>query len=101
MDTIVCGSCGDKHLCPGTPAPTEARHQQVIDFLSQACLLSPDHTIRAGRLYDAYQQWCSDSERLAMSHRRFGTALRALGFLVSKASYMYYHGISLKADPWA
>ena len=47
----------------------------VGTFLSERCIVGPQHTCTSAQLYQAYKQWCDEAGERALSQRTFGVRL--------------------------
>ncbi|HSQ51974.1 MAG TPA: phage/plasmid primase, P4 family, partial [Nitrospiraceae bacterium] len=57
---------------------------RVGRFLADACLISPQVSVQAGALYDAYKVWCAAEGEEAMNQTMFGRQLTERGFMQEK-----------------
>ncbi|WP_274941775.1 phage/plasmid primase, P4 family [Chordicoccus furentiruminis] len=68
-------------------------------FLEECCEVSPEHTQRAGDLFDAYRTHCTDTHEWARGAGDFKAALTGAGFNWRKtAAGAFYYGLKLKSD---
>ncbi|MEZ4412431.1 MAG: phage/plasmid primase, P4 family [Gemmatimonadales bacterium] len=49
-------------------------------FMAARCVLDPEATVGATALYESYEDWCEQEDRLPGSQTSFGTRLSGLGF---------------------
>ena len=52
----------------------------LADFLKSRCELGDGKSCPAGKLYNAYQDWCEDNGEKPVQQRTFGTMMRQRGF---------------------
>lgn len=63
-------------------------------FLSEGCATgNENYKVRASALWEAYREWSGNT---AMSQKKMGMTLRAMGFKCSTSDGVWYHGIGLK-----
>lgn len=66
-------------------------------FLDERCLVDEAFRIQAKTLYEAYSEWCKETNHKALSSTRFADEMTRLGFDKAKISNIYYLGLKLAA----
>ena len=66
-------------------------------FIDENCTLEPTHSVRAGVLYKAYDEWSTDNGAWKMSQVRFGNELKKR-FDSYPSNGIWYAGLKLTAD---
>ena len=82
-------------------ATTDYRNEMdvVAGFIDDCCFLSPNTSVKAKDLYQAYRQWCHENETYIMSNPKFGTEMGNKDFERKRQSDgNYYVGIGLKPE---
>jgi putative DNA primase/helicase len=73
---------------------------RVLHFIEESCVLAEHATVGAGRLYDAYVQFCKNNQIKPMDGKLFGQDLSKRYEKKKKSSGFVYIGIGLLApDP--
>lgn len=87
---------------PLVRSATDAYREEMdplAGFINECCLVDEATQARAGKLYEAYRQWCTASGEEAVSGRDFAQRLIEHGFEKKRdKDGMRYHGLGLLAD---
>lgn len=81
-----------------TTATTGYRAEMDVigDFISECCVLIPDAKVQAGKLYEAYKNWCNENGEFTLNQRAFGMKLSERGFERIESSGHWRTGIGLR-----
>ena len=100
MNTETCPGCGDTHLCPGshnrTPEPPLLDTLRL--FIEATFEANPIAYVSSAGAYLAYLNWCTATETIPVSQRRFIPAMGNLGYPRVKRSTMRLAGLEWR-DP--
>jgi phage/plasmid-associated DNA primase len=73
-----------------------AYRDQVRAFIAEQCSQDPMAQVRGSELWAAYQSWCRDNGKPALSQTAFGRTLSSLAFHSRKSSARFRVGLSLR-----
>lgn len=100
MITATCTGCGDTHLCPGTR--TDHTSPSLLDqlraFITDTFEPNPVAYVSSSGAYLAYLEWCTRTDTIPASQRRFIPAMGVLGHPRVKRSTMRLAGLEWR-DP--
>lgn len=100
MITVQCPGCGDAHLCIGTRTGTP--EPPLLDtlrlFIEATFDANPIGYVSSAGAYLAYLNWCTATDTIPVSQRRFIPAMGALGYPRVKRSTMRLAGLDWR-DP--
>lgn len=89
-------------LCPAAVKLATEEYRAESDtlgaFLAECCLIDPRARAQAGKLYKAYQAWCTQYGEKIMNSTRFGRQLVERGFTKGRSNIVIYEGIGLLAE---
>lgn len=95
MIQIECPGCGDKHLCLGARRPADPGLADTLRLFIQATFeANPISYVSSAGAYLAYLNWCTATDRIPVSQRRFIPAMGELGYPRVKRSTMRLAGLS-------
>jgi hypothetical protein len=86
---------------PRRPLPIKRPplRQLLADFISQECLLDPDGSVKAKRLYTKFKEWwVVNIDQRCPSQKAIGSLLRR-SFIAEKHGTYEYFGLDLKNTP--
>jgi putative DNA primase/helicase len=70
----------------------------IGNFLKECCTQKPEASIRIRGLFKAYQGWCEENNKHAVSERFFGLHLKEMGIEQSRTSEArFWSGLALRA----
>ena len=83
-----------------TDATTGYREEMdtLAGFFADRCVIHPNASAGATRLYNAYKEWCDGGGETRLTQTRFGRQLRERGFNNKKTQTVTWYGIGLRDD---
>lgn len=99
MNLSSCPGCGDTHLCAGTARLIQAGPtllDQVTRFVDATFTRSATGVVPTSEAYTTYLDWCTATDTVAFSQKRFVQAMQALRIRRVKRSTMRFAGITWK-----
>jgi len=80
-------------------AAYRAAEDVIGQFVEERCVKLKAASVRAGNLYAAFKQWCSDTGANVVRMNDFSTEIQARGFERKKDNRgASYHGLGLHAE---
>jgi len=79
-----------------TKAISEYRHKEdtLGVFIAECCKKSSGKRVKASKLFDAYNDWCKNTERIPLSQTKFGKEMGKI-FKKKSSNGIYYYGLRL------
>ena len=85
---------------PGMATGFSSAPDPVVGFVQNKCYVGPEGQCSASALFKAYQDWCWETGRRAITQRSFGMGLTKMGFQRRRRAqgYHWWQGIRLAGE---
>lgn len=99
VNVSSCPGCGDTHLCPTTARLIQAGPtllDQIARYVDDTFIRAATGVVATSQAYTAYLDWCTATDTVAFSQKRFVQGMEALRIRRVKRSTMRFAGITWK-----
>jgi putative DNA primase/helicase len=73
-------------------------NDKVAQFINEECVVLETAKVKRTNLYDAYREWCYDSNYKPLGRNKFYQQITQKGFTEHKISERYFMGVGIKLD---
>jgi putative DNA primase/helicase len=76
------------------------KQSDIINRFLEECIIRKEGAkVKAGDLYGAYKQWCSENGERELNSTNFGKKLVEKGLKKDTKGWVFYYGLELRTDP--